>query len=103
MCDFILGDARVSCGELKEQGRTFAFAFVDHSHMYELVRDACVDLKKLIRPGGFALFHDFNDPRNGKDSQYGVYQAVVETFADETFVFHGVYGCAALYRRSMSV
>ena len=103
MCDFILGDARVSRGELKEQGRTFAFAFVDHSHMYELVRDACVDLKKLIRPGGFALFHDFNDPRNGKDSQYGVYQAVVETFADETFVFHGVYGCAALYRRSTSV
>jgi len=63
------------------------------------VRHACEDLKTLIRPGGFALFHDYNDSRNGNDPDYGVYQAVVDTFADGSFEFYGAYGCTGLYRR----
>lgn len=99
-CNFVPGDARITCDRLKQNSRTFWFAFVDHSHSYELVYTACVDVKTLIVPGGFALFHDFNDPRNGKDPNYGVYQAVVDAFSDDSFVFYGIYGCTGLYRRS---
>ena len=102
--EYIVGDAVMSCRALKNRGRTFGFAFVDHAHSYDLVKIAAEDLKTLIKPGGFALFHDYNDARNGSgDPDYGVYQAVQDAFADGTFEFCGVYGCTALYRRTGKV
>ena len=98
---FIVGDARKSAQGLIDSQRRFGFAFVDHSHGYELVEAACQHLKHLVVPGGFALFHDYNDHRNVRnDPSYGVFQAVGDAFADGSFVFWGVYGCTGLYRRS---
>lgn len=96
---FIIGDARASCQSLIAQRHTFGFAFVDHSHTYELVLAACEDLKFLLPAGGFALFHDFNDPKNGKHPDYGVWQAVRDGFADGSFEFFGIFGCTGLWRR----
>jgi predicted O-methyltransferase YrrM len=95
----VVGDARESCRHLIEQGRRFGFAFVDHSHTYGLVHAACLDLKSLLVPGGFALFHDYNDERNGADPDYGVWQAVRDGFSDGSFEFWGVYGCTGLWRK----
>jgi predicted O-methyltransferase YrrM len=98
--EFIIGDARESCAALRHHGRTFGTAFVDHSHTYELVHAACEDLKHLLNPGGFALFHDYNDDRNAHDPEYGVFQAARDAFADGSFTFHGIYGCTGLYQRT---
>lgn len=98
---FLVGDARESARALIEDGRRFGFAFVDHSHGYDLVEAACQHLKRLVVPGGFALFHDYNDSRNTRgDAGYGVFQAVEDAFADGSFRFWGVYGCTGLYRRA---
>ena len=51
---------------------------LDHAHTFDLVYHACEELKSLMKPGGFALFHDFNDPRNSKEPDYGAYRAVWE-------------------------
>jgi len=54
-------------------------------------------LHQLIAPGGFVLFHDFNDARNRTD--FGIYQAVLENFTDREFIFSGLFGCTAVYRK----
>lgn len=95
----IIGDARNSCCDFIAQNKKFDFAFIDHSHSYELVFAACEDLKLLLSTGSFALFHDFNDIRNGKCADYGVWQAVTDSFADGSFFFCGIYGCTGLWRR----
>ncbi len=95
----LVGDARELTARLVAEGRRFGFAFVDHSHAYDLVHAACLDLKRLVVPGGFALFHDHNDVRNGRDGQYGVASAVRDAFADGSFRFWGTYGCTGLFRR----
>lgn len=80
--------------------KRFSFVFVDHSHAYQLVRDVCQELRHIVTPGGFCLFHDFNDVRNRDeaDADYGVYQAVVGELLPSSFEFYGIYGCTALYR-----
>jgi len=77
--------------------KRFEFIFVDHSHEYEHVKAVCLLLPYIAAPGAFVLFHDYNDPRNGKEPNYGVYQAVVENLPEQ-FRFCGVYGCTGLYR-----
>jgi predicted O-methyltransferase YrrM len=81
--------------------QTYAFAFIDHSHTYEHVHDACLRLHRVISIGGFALFHDFNDPRNtAKDAlDYGVYQGVMDGLDPRLWQFWGIYGCTGLFRR----
>jgi len=98
--DFMVGDAGNCCHELRMQRRQFGLAFVDHAHDYAPVFQACEDLKTLIVPGGMAIFHDYNDGRNGKDPGYGVYQAVNQSFSDRSFTFCGIYGCTGLFRRA---
>lgn len=99
-------DVRLFCGDALElvrrmivDERKFAFIFVDHSHAYEPVYQVCRELERLVAPGGFCLFHDFNDPRNRdvENQDYGVYQAVRDGLNPEVFEFYGIYGCAALY------
>ncbi len=81
--------------------RQFALAFIDHSHAYEPVYKVCRVLDRLIQPGGFCLFHDFNDLRNAdpEDKEYGVYQAVIDGLNMGLFEFYGIFGCCGLYRR----
>jgi predicted O-methyltransferase YrrM len=84
-----------------EAGRQYELAFVDHSHQYQHVYDTCVTLHRILIPGAFALFHDYNDPRNAHPNapDYGVYQAVAAGLAEKHFDFWGIYGCCGLFRR----
>ena len=96
----ICGDASSVVRQFASKGAKFEFVFVDHSHSYEAVYVVCRELGAVMANGGFCLFHDFNDHRNREadDTEYGVYQAVVEGLDSREFEFYGVYGCAALYR-----
>lgn len=88
-------------GPLDGLPRRFSLVFVDHAHTYEAVAEVCPLLDQIIAPGGFALFHDYNDPRNIRpdDPDYGVYQAVRDALSKDRFEFYGVFGCTGLYRR----
>lgn len=93
-------DATSAVRAFSAGGQRFAFAFIDHSHVYGPVYDVCVELPTVMAPGGFCLFHDFNDARNRdpEDQNYGVYRAVLDGLDPERFDFYGIYGCCALYR-----
>ncbi len=99
--DLRQGDALAALHALREEGRTFGFVFVDHSHAYDDVRAACALLADLVADDGFVLFHDFTDRRNKDDADnaYGVYAAVVDGLPASRFTFFGAFGCTALYRR----
>jgi hypothetical protein len=96
----ICGDALAVTRNLAEDGRRFAFVFIDHSHAYSAVYPVCGELARVLERGAFCLFHDFNDFRNKdtSDPEYGVYQAVLEGLDPGQFEFCGIYGCAGLYR-----
>jgi cephalosporin hydroxylase len=81
--------------------RQFGFAFIDHSHRYEHVFDVCQILHRVMALGGFALFHDFNDPRNSRpqDLDYGVYQGAMDGLRQDRLEFWGIFGCTGLFRR----
>jgi len=101
-----------------ERGERAAFVFVDHTHVYEPVRAAARLLDAVLAPGGFVLFHDYNDWRNSdpKDpafmdrwakvepkrlaefSAFGVYQAAHDGLS-ANFEFHGVFGCTGMFRK----
>jgi predicted O-methyltransferase YrrM len=95
------GDATNVCQEIIEENKQFGFAFIDQPHKYEDVVEICRLLPRLVREGGFCLFHDFNDGRNNDPLQtdYGVMQAVCDGLNTTEFDFHGIFGCAALYRK----
>jgi cephalosporin hydroxylase len=95
---FLAADAVVQTAAFANEGKQFAFAFVDHSHSYAHMLPTCRRLAEIIRPGGFVLFHDYNDLRNSrKDHDWGVYQAVRDGLTG--FRFYGIYGCTGLFRR----
>ncbi len=93
-------EAATAVRRLASQGKQFGFVFIDHAHTYDAVYDVCRELERVTKPGGFCLFHDFNDPRNSDpdDAAYGVYQAVRGGLNRDRFEFYGIYGCTALYR-----
>lgn len=95
------GDAAAAARELADAGARFGFVFIDHSHTYADTLAVCAVLDRLVIPGGFCLFHDFNDSRNRDegDADYGEYQAVRDGLAPDRFTFYGIYGCTGLYRR----
>jgi predicted O-methyltransferase YrrM len=96
----ICGDATVAVKKFAAEGKKFGLVFIDHSHAYQPTYDVCRELATVTLPGGFCLFHDFNDPRNRDpaDTEYKVYQAVMDGLDKEHFEFYGMYGCMALYR-----
>jgi cephalosporin hydroxylase len=98
---FHVEDASRFMEQLCAQGRKFAFIFIDHWHGYETTFDAAEHAKHLLEPGGFLLFHDYNDPSNSDPSHvYGVYQAVADSLLiDDDYVFFGCFGCCALFRK----
>lgn len=99
--NFVCSDAVGFVESLAKLDRRFAFVFVDHSHAYTPVYSVCRQLGSVVMPGGFCLFHDFNDIRNSEttDEDYAVYQAVLDGLNSDHFEFYGIYGCTALYRR----
>jgi len=99
---FTLKDATLRLDELISEGATFGFMFVDHWHGYEATHEAAERAIKLVAPGGFVLFHDFDDSGNSDPTHvHGVYQAVLDVYADrQDFVFHNMSGCVALFRRA---
>jgi SAM-dependent methyltransferase len=98
---FFCDDGASAIRNLAAIKRKFGFAFVDHSHVYEHVYEASRSLHRVIELGGFALFHDFNDPRNSMESQidYGVYQGALDGLRADRWEFWGIYGCTGLFRR----
>ncbi len=98
---FFRDDARSAVLNLADIKRSFAFAFVDHSHAYRHVFETCQVLHRVVALGGFALFHDFNDPRNAleSDRDYGVYQGVMDGLHGDRWAFWGIFGCTGLFRR----
>jgi SAM-dependent methyltransferase len=82
---------------LASEGRKFGFSFVDHSHEYGPVAEVCRELHRVLLPGSFIFFHDYNDPRN-QTGEYGVYGGIADGLSGDLFEFYGVYGCGALYR-----
>ncbi|RJO65194.1 MAG: hypothetical protein C4523_16680 [Myxococcales bacterium] len=98
---FNLIDATRFMDGLIGQNRKFALIFVDHWHGYQATYEAAQRSKKLLAPGGFVIFHDFNDPSNlDLQSDYGVYRAVIDSLIpDKDFEFYGIYGCCALFRK----
>ena len=93
-------DATLAVREHAENGRQFGFVFIDHSHAYAPVYDVCLMLSRIVAPGGFCLFHDFNDSRNRdpNDDDYAVFQAVEDGLDRQRFEFYGIYGCSGLFR-----
>jgi hypothetical protein len=85
--------------DLETQRNRFALAFVDLSYSYEPVYHVCKEIDAVILSGGFILLHDWNDVRNGKDPDYGVYHAARDGLKQGRWEFNGCYGCTALYRR----
>ena len=87
--------------DLASAKRMFDFGFIDHSHEYDHVHGVCQTLHRVLRPGAFALFHDFNDQRNAAAASpdYGVYQGVMDGLRADRFEFWGVFGCTGLFRR----
>jgi len=99
------GEAGDVCKGFEIGDRSFGFIFVDHSHAYDDVFRVCMTILNILQPGGFCLFHDFNDRRNLELSNagYGVSRAVMATLgARRDFSFYGIYGCTALYRKEDS-
>ena len=101
LLETIVNDGGNAVSSLIDAGKKYTFAFIDHSHAYKHVLDVCQKLDHVIEPGGFCLFHDYNDKRNNDDSEagYGVYSAVHDGLDDEVFEFYGCYGCTGLFRK----
>jgi tRNA A58 N-methylase Trm61 len=88
------GTALLSQAALRQE--RFSAIFIDHDHGLEASRAACSLLPQLLAPGGFMLFHDFNDRLN-ETGEYGVYEAVCGMLRDNpTLALYGVPGCCAL-------
>lgn len=98
---FHVGDATEFMQELEVAGRKFGMAFVDHWHSYDATYSAAVRLDSLLRSGGFAMFHDYNDFFNADtDHVHKVYQAVQDTIAkNPNFEFCGIFGLSGVFRK----
>lgn len=83
-----------------QQKMTFGFAFIDHSHQFDHVVSVIQGLPKILAPGAFVLFHDYNDPRNPHEDNknFGVYQAVEQAGVASHLDFWGIFGCCGLFR-----
>ena len=97
----LAGPAAECLPALIRQHRQFGMAFIDHDHSLTSTLEACVALEDLLIPGGFAIFHDFNDARNRDEpAVYGVFQGVCEWLTHVTdFDFVGMVGCCGLVQR----
>jgi predicted O-methyltransferase YrrM len=96
----IRGEAGGEVEALARSGATFGAVFVDHDHAYGPTARICAQLDAVLRSGGTALFHDFDDERNRtRPGEYGVYRAVAELVARPGYAFAGTVGCCAVVRK----
>ena len=90
------GDGTALLQQAAAAGEVFSAIFIDHDHGPEASQQACSLLPQLLAPGGFMLFHDFNDRLN-ETGEYGVYEAVCEMLrTNAALALYGVPGCCAL-------
>ena len=100
---FVQDDPITYCASQHASGKAFGLVFVDHLTAHADIKAVCQCLPVVVEPGGFVLFHDFNDRRNRAATQasgYGIYQGVTEGLASPPFAFYGVFGCSGLYRNA---
>lgn len=100
--EFNLLDATEYMEKAIVKNNVYDFIFIDHWHGYDATYEAAMRAKKLLSPGGFCLFHDYNDPANADPEHvYGVYQGANDAMlTDPNFDFYGTFGCTALFRKS---
>jgi predicted O-methyltransferase YrrM len=80
--------------------KTFGFIFVDHWHGYEATHSAVIRATRLLLPGGFVMFHDYNDPSATlPDHPDKVFQAVTDAVGgDSRFQFCCVVASGGVWR-----
>jgi predicted O-methyltransferase YrrM len=78
-----------------------AFAFLDGDHSRRGVARDLRALHNHVPAGGLLLLHDYHDARNADPAEpdYGVVEAVEESWVPAECEFDGVFGCSALFRR----
>jgi glycosyltransferase involved in cell wall biosynthesis/SAM-dependent methyltransferase len=94
-------DATSACKELLHAARRFGLVFVDHSHSYAAMLPVCRMVAGLLAPGGYVLFHDYNDGRNAdpNNADYEVVRAVADGLEPKAVEFVGLFGCSAMFRK----
>ena len=97
---FHTGDAPPFLDRMIAQQRTFGLVFVDHWHSYEQTHEVAIRLPRLVRPGGFAMFHDYNDP-SARDPAHPhkVFQAVHDGLDKDMFQPCCVVASSAVFQR----
>ena len=97
---FHTDDAPAFLDRIIAQGRMFGLVFVDHWHGYEATRDVAIRLPRLVAPGGFVMFHDYNDPSARDPSHpHKVFQAVRDGLDKDMFQLCCVVASSAVFRR----
>jgi hypothetical protein len=97
---FNIGDAPTFLDRMIAQGRTFGLVFVDHWHGYQATHDVVVRLPRLVAPGGFVMFHDYNDPSARDPSHpHKVFQAVGDGLDKDMFQPCCVVASSAVFQR----
>lgn len=97
---FHTGDAPNFLDRMIAERRTFGFVFVDHWHGYEATHDVVVRLPRLVTPGGFVMFHDYNDPSARDPSHpHKVFQAVRDGLDEDAFQLCCVVASSAVFQR----
>ena len=78
-----------------------SFVFLDGDHSRRGVARDLRALEARVPRGGLLLFHDYNDSRNDDPSEpdYGVTEAVRESWVGRECSFMGVFGACGLFRR----
>jgi predicted O-methyltransferase YrrM len=90
------GDGTALLRQAVMREERYSAIFIDHDHGLDASKQACLLLPRLLAPGGFMLFHDFNDRLN-ETGEYGVYEAVRGMLLDNPrLALYGVPGCCAL-------
>jgi len=97
---FHTGNAPTFLDRMIAQQRTFGLIFVDHWHSYEQTHEVAIRLPRLVRPGGFAMFHDYNDP-SARDPAHPhkVFQAVRDGLDQDMFQPCCVAASSAVFQR----
>lgn len=99
---FHTGDAPAFLDRMIAEGRTFGLVFVDHWHGYEATHDVTARLPRIVNPGGFAMFHDYNDPSARDPSHpHKVFQAVRDGLDKDAFQLCCVVASSAVFQRRL--
>ncbi|MFT4037600.1 MAG: hypothetical protein QM692_05420 [Thermomicrobiales bacterium] len=102
----VTAEPEAFCRAEAARGHRYGLVFVDHVTSAVGIAALSALLPPLIAPGGFVLFHDFNDRRNRAtrhDGAYGVYAGVLQGLPMPPFAFYGAYGCTGVFRHAAAL